>query len=116
MNRICYYLPLFLKSCGFIFLFIGLTGLIVPIQKNERIEVLKKQIQQNKGSHTEFVLYRDSSNGKPIYPSGILVQNTPPTHAEINAAAYLNVPIVFINHEKYKNIPNQAQLKEEHKE
>ena len=36
-----------LKSCGFIFLFISLTGLIVPIQKNDRIEVLKKQILKN---------------------------------------------------------------------
>ena len=94
----------------------GLNSLSITFDKRENFRPIKKQIQLNKGSHTEFVLYRDSSNGKPIYPSGILVQNTPPTQAEINSAAYLNVPIVFINHEKYKNIPNQIQLKEEHNE
>lgn len=94
----------------------GLNSLSITSDKRENFRPIKKQIQLNKGSHTEFVLYRDSSNGKPIYQSGILVQNTPPTQAEINAAVYLNVPIVFINHEKYKDISDQVKSKDKHKE
>ena len=69
MNRICYYLPLFLKSCGFIFLFIGLTGLIVPIQKNERIEVLKKQIQQ-----VESILEQSNQEKREFIKTAQLIQ------------------------------------------
>ena len=39
-----------------------------------------------------------------------------PTQAEINAAAYLNVPIVFINHEKYKNMGNSFESKSDNAE
>lgn len=94
----------------------GLNSLSVAFDRRENFRPIKKQIQLNKGSHTEFVLYRDSSSGKPVYPSGILIQNASPTQAEINAAAYLKVPIVFINHEKYNDKSSQIQLKEEHEE
>ena len=93
-----------------------LNSLSITFGERENFRPIKKQIQLNKGSHTEFVLYRDSSNGNPIYPSGILIQNEMPTQAEINAAAYLNVPIVFINHEKYKNKGNSFESKSDNTE
>jgi murein hydrolase activator len=69
MNRICFYLPMLLKSCGFLFLFIGLTGLIVPIQKNERIDVLKKQIQQ-----VESILEQSNQEKKEFIKTAQLIQ------------------------------------------
>ena len=93
-----------------------LNSLSITFGERENFRPIKKQIQLNEGSHTEFVLYRDSSNGNPIYPSGILIQNEMPTQAEINAAAYLNVPIVFINHEKYKNMGNSFESKSDNAE
>lgn len=80
-----------------------LNSLSINSLRRENFRVVKKQIELNEDRHTEFILYRDSSNGKSIYPSGILIQNEQPTQAEINAAAYLRVPIVYINFEKYKN-------------
>ena len=91
-----------------------LNSLSITFGERENFRPIKKQIQLNKGSHTEFVLYRDSSNGNPIYPSGILIQKELPTQAEINAAAYLNVPIVYINHEKYQNMSNNFESKNDH--
>lgn len=88
-----------------------LNSLSINFEKRENFRPIKKQIQLNKDKHTEFVLYRDSSNGETIYPSGILIHGNTPTQAEINAAAYLNIPIVFINHEKYKNQENHIELK-----
>lgn len=93
-----------------------LNSLSITFGERENFRPIKKQIQLNEGSHTEFVLYRDSSNGNPIYPSGILIQNEMPTQAEINAAAYLNVPLVFINHEKYKNKSNSLESKSDNTE
>ena len=60
---------MFLKSCGFIFLFISLTGLIVPIQKNDRIEVLKKQIQQ-----VESILEQSNQEKKEFIKTAQLIQ------------------------------------------
>lgn len=93
-----------------------LNSLSITFGERENFRPIKKQIQLNEGSHTEFVLYRDSSNGNSIYPSGILIQNEMPTQAEINAAAYLNVPLVFINHEKYKNKSNSLGSKSDNTE
>lgn len=93
-----------------------LNSLSITFGERENFRPIKKQIQLNDGSHTEFVLYRDSSNGNSIYPSGILIQNEMPTQAEINAAAYLNVPLVFINHEKYKNKSNSLESKSDNTE
>ncbi len=88
-----------------------LNSLSITFKERENFRPIKKQIHLNKGSHTEFVLYRDSINGKQIYPSGVLIQNSQPTQAEINAAAYLNIPLVYINHEKYKNKQNNIESK-----
>ena len=88
-----------------------LNSLSITFAERENFRPIRKQIELNKGSHTEFVLYRDSLNGNSIYPSGILIQNENPTQAEINAAAYLNIPIVFINHEKYKNNSKETELR-----
>ena len=93
-----------------------LNSLSITFGERENFRPIKKQIQLNEGSHTEFVLYRYSSNGNSIYPSGILIQNEMPTQAEINAAAYLNVPLVFINHEKYKNKSNSLESKSDNTE
>lgn len=93
-----------------------LNSLSITFGERENFRPIKKQIQLNEGSHTEFVLYRDSSNGNSIYPSGILIQNEMPTQAKINAAAYLNVPLVFINHEKYKNKSNSLGSKSDNTE
>ena len=87
-----------------------LNSLSITSEKRENFRTVRKQIQLNKDRHTEFILYRYLSNGEPIYPSGILIQNDTPTQAEINAAAYLNVPIVFINQDKYKNKSNNDVL------
>ncbi len=63
------------------------------------------------GSYNEYVMYREDQNGKNIYPSGILIRGKEPTQEEINAAAYLNVPVVKINEQKYFH--NQVTWKTE---
>ena len=58
-----------------------------------------KDIMNNTATnhYNEYVYNRDG-----LYPSGVLVSGNEPTDAEINAAAYLKVPLVKINVEKYK--------------
>lgn len=60
--------------------------------------------------YNEYVMYRDGNNNESIYPSAVLVSNNVPNQHEINAAAYLGVPLVKINKEAYKdkiNIENK---------
>lgn len=78
-----------------------LNSLSVTFLERENFRPIKTQIKRNKDRHTEFVLYRNSSSGESIYPSGVLVDNEQPTQSEINAAAYLNIPLVYINPTKY---------------
>ena len=51
---------------------------------------------------SEVVLYRENDIGKYLYPSAILIRNQVPTDDEIYAAAYLGIPIVYVNQLKYK--------------
>ena len=91
------------------------NSLSISLGERENFRPIKKQIQNNQDSHTEFILYRESANGKPLYPSGILLASEIPTQAEINAAAYLNVPLVYINKERYKQMSHQTEIKNEEK-
>ena len=47
-------------------------------------------------SHTfsEYVVYREDKKGNIIYPCGVLVSGNKPKRAEINASAYLKVPLI----------------------
>lgn len=51
----------------------------------------------NHSEYNEYVMYRDG-----LYPNAILVRGMYPRTAEINAAAYLDVPLVKIHKSKYK--------------
>lgn len=42
----------------------------------------------------EYVVYRENENGVNLYPCGILVIGEEPSQSEIEAANYLNVPLV----------------------
>lgn len=42
----------------------------------------------------EYVVYRENENGVSLYPCGILVIGEEPSQSEIEAANYLNVPLV----------------------
>lgn len=90
-----------------------LNSLNIELDERENFRPIKKLIQKNSGSHTELVFYRNSENNKSIYPTGVLTFNNPPTQSEINAAAYLNVPIVFINREKYINRTNTQEINQQ---
>lgn len=53
--------------------------------------------------YNECVLYRRDSKGNYLYPSAIITREKQPTQYEIDAAAYLGIPIVYINKEYYLN-------------
>ena len=81
------------------------TPMYMPIRK------LIKEIDEDQ--YSEYVFYREDKEGKSIYPSGVLVRDYPPTQYEIDAAAYLNVPLIYINEEFYDidNV-NDIQIEE----
>ena len=52
--------------------------------------------------YNEYVYYRQYSESmQSLRPSAILIRGENPTESEIQAAVYLNVPLVKINKEKY---------------
>ena len=84
------------------------NSLSINYENNEDISfapIAKNIHDTSPVSYNEYVMYREDQNGKSIYPSGILIQGEEPTQEEINAAAYLNVPVVKINKQKYFNHP-----------
>ena len=65
--------------------------------------------------YSEYVFYREDKEGKSIYPSGVLIRENPPTQYEIDAAAYLNVPLIYINEDAY-DMDNVDEIQREEKE
>lgn len=55
----------------------------------------------NYTGYNEYIMYRDG-----LYPNAVLVRGIKPKQAEINAAAYLGVPLVKIHKSKYKRLKN----------
>ena len=56
-------------------------------------------------SFSEYVVYREDNKGNVIYPCGVLVSGNRPKHVEINAAAYLGVPLIKLLPIKKNTIP-----------
>lgn len=56
-------------------------------------DTLDNIISQTK-DFNEYVVYREDNNGNIIYPCGVLVSGDTPKKAEINAAAYLGIPLI----------------------
>jgi len=54
---------------------------------------------------SEYVVYREDAEGNQIYPCGILVSGNKPNRYEINAAAYLDVPLIKLLPVKKKTLP-----------
>lgn len=73
-----------------------------PIRDN----IYKTYIELN--GYNEYVYYRDG-----LVPSGILVTNDSPNEAEIQAALYLNVPLVQICQNQYPILSNDKVIKRE---
>lgn len=70
----------------------------LDISTNENnFDTLKATIE-NTNSYNEYVFYRENNSGKHIYPSAVLVLASEPTQYEIDAACYLNVPLVKMNY------------------
>lgn len=85
----------------------GRTPMYMPIRE------LIKDIDDDQ--YSEYVFYREDKEGKSIYPSGVLIRENPPTQYEIDAAAYLNVPLVYINEDAY-DMDNVDKIQREEKE
>ena len=64
-------------------------------------------------SYNEYVYYRENDDGSYIYPSGILVTGDKPNQAEIDAAAYLSVPLIKLNPVKEKEKNQVSEVQEE---
>lgn len=60
-----------------------------------------RSVIDNTTGYNEYVMYRENSNGNIIMPSAVLVTGDEANEAEIQAAAYLGVPLVKINKSKY---------------
>lgn len=72
------------------------NSLVVSSNKNN-FDTLKETIA-NTDYYNEYVFYRENNNGEHIYPSAVLVVSSEPTQYEIDAACYLNIPLVKMNH------------------
>lgn len=60
-------------------------------------------ILENTDIYNEYVVYRENEDGSIIYPSGVMISGDEPTQIEINAAAYLDVPLVRFPQQKTKD-------------
>lgn len=71
-----------------------------------------KETIENTNSYNEYVFYRENSNGEYIYPSAVLVVGMEPNKYEIDAACYLNVPLVKFNDVNINNSKSTTDNKE----
>ena len=62
---------------------------------------------------SEYVVYREDAFGNQIYPCGILVSGNKPNRHEINAAAYLDIPLIKLLPVKKKTLPNIIEYEDE---
>ena len=62
---------------------------------------------------SEYVVYREDAFGNQIYPCGILVSGNKPNRYEINAAAYLDIPLIKLLPVKKKTLPNIIEYEDE---
>lgn len=74
----------------------GYSGTYQPIRK------VIIETYHGESGYNEYVYYRQYSESmQSLRPSAILIRGENPTESEIQAAVYLNVPLVKINKEKY---------------
>lgn len=66
------------------------------------MDTLSKTLKNTTG-YNEYVVYRENNDGTSFYPSGVMVQGDEPVQAEIDAAAYLEVPLIKLSKEIKKN-------------
>ena len=62
---------------------------------------------------SEYVIYREDEDGNQIYPCGILVSGNKPNRYEINAAAYLDIPLIKLLPVKKKTLPTIVDYEDE---
>ena len=76
-----------------------------------QLDTLKNIAKHTTGNnHNEYTVLRENEDGQIMYPCGVKVVGDKPTQAEIDAAAYLGVPLIKLNR---INTPNQTQVMEE---
>lgn len=86
------------------------NSLEITTENKETYAPIRKNVDSlNKKGYCEYVLYREDNKGKVIYPTAILSTENEPSQSEIMAAAYLQIPIVHINNNKYLNKNKQNQ-------
>lgn len=73
------------------------------VRKNTLLPV--NQFVDKTRGHNEILLEMDGTN-IPIKPSFILISEKEPTQLEIDIAAFFDIPIKYINIEKYQQLPN----------
>ena len=78
------------------------NSLDIETSERERYAPIRDNVDSNRVSYCEYVLYRENNNGDLIYPSAILSIDDEPNQSEVIAAAYLHVPIIYINDLYYK--------------
>lgn len=85
------------------------NSLDITTVREETYAPIRNNVESlNEKGYCEYVLYREDSNGRVVYPAAILSNEDEPSQAEIMAAAYLQVPIIHINN-KYLNRNKQNQ-------
>lgn len=70
---------------------------------------LKETIDKT-SDYNEYVFYRENNKGECIYPSAVLVTGKQPMEYEIDAACYLNVPLVKFNPVEVNDEINDKEL------
>ena len=78
------------------------NSLVVEFESVSKFLPIKNLIASSPSDEmSEITLFRESDNGKHLYPKAVLMRGEKPTNEEIDAAAYLGIPLVYVNIEAY---------------
>ena len=79
----------------------------VDVSVTNNFDTLYNILDKTKGIPNEYVVYRESENGIVLYPCGVLVVGDRPSEPEMEAAKYLNVPLIKRNEKIMKTNPDK---------
>ena len=92
------------ESGGDLYSLYGENSFVVGCLFDDIIDfkVVRERLKSGQSEFSEYILYRLKENGEEIYPTGVMVRGDNPRQNEIDAAAYLGVPLVKVKKDSYE--------------